>query len=153
MLIGNETNDVIPSLPFTKDISGSQYRKFVDYRTGKSSKELPLPSTAYWKPLEKVLTDYVIHNDHKFDYSTNSAKRLHIITDRIRYIGKESNNLDESQVIGIDDDSYLEYVNLEEFKQWVLSLKPKDVRDKGISERGFKYLKKRIRENQKIGNT
>ena len=33
--------------------------------------------------------------------------------------------------------SYLEYENLKEFYDWVLTLKPKDVRDKGISERGL----------------
>jgi len=66
----------------------------------------------------------------------NIAHRKHIIADRIRFIGKESNNLDEASVFGIDDDLYLEYENIEDFKQWILSLRPKDVKDKGISERG-----------------
>jgi len=46
--------------------------------------------------------------------------------------------LDEASVLGIDDDSYLEYDNIEDFEQWILSLKPKDVKDKGISERELK---------------
>lgn len=63
---------------------------------------------------------------------------------RIRYSSIESNNLDESQVIGIDDDSYLEYENHREFFDWILALKPKDVKDKGISERRLKRKKTEI---------
>jgi hypothetical protein len=113
MLIGSEVNNVIPCLPFSKNISGVQYREFVDYRTGMVSNELSWPSTAYWHSLESVLTSYVRHDDYKFDYIDNKAVRKHIFADRIRYIGKESNNLDESLVFGIDDNSYLEYANPE----------------------------------------
>ena len=50
-----------------------------------------------------------MHNDNKFDYDNEGdALRKHIITDRIRYIGKETNNLNETVVTGIDDNSYLE---------------------------------------------
>ncbi|MEM3830158.1 MAG: hypothetical protein QXP36_13235, partial [Conexivisphaerales archaeon] len=92
-----------------------------------------MPIDAYWKSLKDILTRYVRHNDNKFDYIDHIAQRKHIIADRIRYIGKESNNLEESMILGLDRDSYLEYENLKEFYNWVLSLKPKDVRDKGIS--------------------
>ena len=44
------------------------------------------------------------------------------------------------EVIGIDDD-YPEYENVMEFYNWILSLKPKDVRDKGILERFAKHHK------------
>ena len=50
-----------------------------------------------------------------------------------------------ASVLGIDDQSYLEYVNLNEFKQWVLTLKPKDVKDKGISERGLERTQEKIK--------
>ena len=64
-----------------------------------------------------------------FNYDNEvTAHRKHIIADRIRYIGKESNNLDESLVIGINEDSYLEYDNPREFYDWILSLKPENVR-------------------------
>ena len=144
MLIGSETNDVIPCLPYTKDINGIQYEKFVDYRTGKSSNELSLPSMAYWKSLQDVLIQYIRHNDHKFDYIDHAAQRKHIIVDRIRYIGKESNNLDESEILGIDEDSYLEYENIKEFYDWILKLKPKDVKDEGISKMALWKVKDRV---------
>ena len=107
-----------------------------------------LPSQAYWHTLEDVLTQYVRHNDNKFDYDNEGiAHRKQINADRIRYIGKESNNIDEASVLGIDDDSYLEYENVEDFKQWILSLKPKDVRDKGI----FKMALWKIKDKIKLG--
>jgi hypothetical protein len=42
----------------------------------------------------------VMHNYNKFDYDSEGiAHRKHIIVDRIRYIGKESNNLASIKLI------------------------------------------------------
>ena len=96
-----------------------------------------------------------MHKDNKFDYDNEGiAHRKHIYTERIRYIGKESNNLDEASIIGVNEDDYTEYtkdheiVNSVEFKLWVLSLRPKDVRNKGISKQTLWNIKKRIRKNE-----
>jgi hypothetical protein len=113
---------------------------------------LPLPSDAYWHTLEDVLTSYVRHNDNKFDYDNEGiAHRKHIITGQIRYIGKESNNL-EDNLTGIEDPHYLEYENPEDFKQWILTLKPKDVIDKGISERGLRNFKQKVKNGTGLKN-
>jgi len=110
--------------------------------------KLPSPSQAYWYTLDDILTKYVRHIDNKFDYNNEGiAHRKHIINDRIRYIGKESNNL-EDNLTGLEDPDYLEYDNLEDFKQWILSLKPKDVRDIGISKQTLWNIKKRILKNE-----
>ena len=155
MLIGSEKNDVIPCLPYRKDFNGIKYEKFVDYKSNTSSDKLQLPSTEYWHTLEDVLTKYVRHTDNKFDYDNEGiAHRRHINADRVRYIGKETNNIDEKNITGIDDDDYLEYekditiVNSKEFNNWVLTLKPKDVKDKGISERELKRKKAEIRKGK-----
>jgi hypothetical protein len=135
MLVGSEKNGIIPCLPFNKEISGIQYKPFVDYKSDTASDKLPLPSQAYWYTFDDILTKYVKYNDNKFDYDNEGiAHRKHINADRIRYIGKESNNL-EDNLIGFEDPDYLEYENPEDFKQWILTIKPKDARDKGISER------------------
>ena len=127
MLIGSEKNDVIPSLPYRKDYNGLQYEKFVDYKSNTYSDRLPLPTTEYWHALENVLTQYIMHTDNKFDYDNEGiAHRKHIVADRIRYIGKETNNIDETQIIGIEEDDYIEYDNVMEFYNWILSLKPKN---------------------------
>jgi len=60
--------------------------------------------------------------------------------------------LDETSVFGIDDDSYIEYENIEDFKQWILSLRPKDVRGKGISERGLRNFKQKIKNGKGLKN-
>jgi len=147
MLIGSEKNHVIPCLPYSKDLSGIEYRSFTDYKSGLTSNELPLPITAYWNTLEDVLTQYVMHNDNKFDYDNEGiAHRKHIIADRTRYIGKETNNLDEAMITGIEEDDYLEYDNLMEFYNWILSLKPRDVKDKGISKQDLSYARNQIKK-------
>ena len=56
------------------------------------------PSKAYWHTLEDVLIKYIRHTDNKFDYDNEGiAHREHVIADGIRYIGKETNNIDETQ--------------------------------------------------------
>jgi len=151
MRIGPEKNDVIPCLPYDKDITGIQYEPFIDYKTNTSSDKLPLPSDAYWYTLDDILTKYVRHNDNKFDYDNQGiAHRKHIVVNRIRYIGKESNNIDEASVFGIDDDSYLEYENIEDFKQWILLLKPKDVREEKISQQALYYQKSLIKNGKNL---
>ena len=147
MRIGPEKNDVIPCLPHDKNTSGIQYEPFIDYKTNTASDKLPLPSDAYWYTLDDILTKYARHNDNKFDYDKEGiAHRKHIKADQIRYIGKESNNLEEASIFGLDDNLYLEYENIENFKQWILSLKTKDVRDKGISKQSLSYTKSQIRK-------
>jgi hypothetical protein len=37
---------------------------------------------------------------------------------------KESYNLNETTTIGMNDENYLEYENLKDFRKWTLSLKP-----------------------------
>jgi len=97
-----------------------------------------------------------MHNDNKFDYDNQGiAHRKHIIVDRIRYIGKETNNLEDNSN-GLEEPDYTEYakdheiVKSEEFRQWILTLKPKDVKDKGISERELKRQKTKIRNGKPL---
>ncbi|MCL4339956.1 MAG: hypothetical protein M1388_02350 [Thaumarchaeota archaeon] len=137
---------------YRKDYNGIQYEKFIDYKSDTSSDNLLLPSTEYWHTLEDVLTQYVRHNDSKFDYIDGIAHRKHIVADRIRYIGKETNNLDETQITGIEEDDYLEYENIKEFYNWILVLRPRDVKDKGISERGLRSVKQKIRSGNGFKN-
>ena len=153
MLIGSEKKDIIPCLPHRKDFNSIKYEKFVDYKSNTSFDKLPLPSTEYWYTLDDVLTQYVMHNDNKFDSDNEGiSHRKHIIADWIRYIGKETNNLDKTQITGIDANDYLEYNNLMEFYNWILSLKPGDVKDKGISDRGLRNVKQKIRNGNGLKN-
>ena len=152
MLIGSEKNGIIPCLPYDKDITGIQYKPFIDHKSDKTSDKLPLPSQAYWHTLDDILTKYVMHNDNKFDYDNEGiAHRKHIVVNRIGYIGKESNNL-EDNLTGIEEPDYLEFENPEDFKQWILSLKPKDVRGKGISGRNLRNFKQKVKNGKGLKN-
>jgi hypothetical protein len=158
MHIGREKNDVIPCLPYKKNLSGIQYKPFIDSKSGTTSSNLPLPSTAYWYTLEDVLIQYVRHNDNKFDYDNNGiAHRKHIIVNRIRYIGKETNNL-EDNLSGLEGPDYTEFtkdyeiVKSEEFRQWVLTLMPLDVRDEGISKMALRKIKNKIKEGKMLNH-
>ena len=52
------------------------------------------------------------HDDKKFDYDDEGiAHRKHIVVNQVRYIKKESNNL-EGNLTGIDETDYLEYENI-----------------------------------------
>jgi hypothetical protein len=126
------------------------------YKTDTPSSNLTLPSDKYWYTLEDVLIQYVRHCDNKFDYDSEGiAHRKHINVSKIRYIGKESNNLDDN-LSGIEKPDYSEYtkdyeiVNSEEFKQWILTLKPKDVGDKGISKMALWKIKNKIKEGKTL---
>jgi len=139
MLVSSEKNDVIPCLPYDENTLGIQYKPFVDYKTDTASDRLPLPSDAYWYTLDDILTKYVRHNDNKFDYDNEGiAHRKHTVVNRIRYIGKESNNIQDI-VTGIAELDYLEYENIEDFRQWILLLKPKDVREGKILQQALYY--------------
>lgn len=106
-------------------------------------------------------------NDHRIDGISplegqrhlrieGNAHRKHIINDKIRYIGKETNNLDEVNLFGVQDDSVMAYTRdseiakSKEFQDWILSLKPKDVKDEGISERGLERTQIKIRTGKKL---
>ena len=56
-------------------------------------------------------------------------------------------NLDGTLITGIEDD-ILEYDNLRYFYNRILKLKPKDVRDMGISKRELKRKKADIRKGK-----
>jgi len=36
-------------------------------------------------------------------------RRRHLVADSILYIGKEANELEESEILGVDDETYEEY--------------------------------------------
>jgi len=59
----------------------------------------------------------VRHSDNKFDYDNQGiAHRKHIVVNRIRYIRKESNNL-EDNLTDIEEPDYLEYENIEDLSR------------------------------------
>jgi len=88
------------------------------------------------------------HNDKKFDNDDERiAHTKHIVVNQVRYIKKESNNL-EGNLTGIDETDYLGYENIEDFEQRILSPKPKDIRDEGVSERNLCKIKHKMKQGK-----
>ena len=92
------------------------------------------------------------HNDGKYDGNIGELKRKQIDIGEIEHIGKESNNLEESEVIGVSDNDYVIYDNKTEQKisDVIKNMTTKDARRIGLSKRHLFRLKKRIKEGKKI---
>ena len=92
------------------------------------------------------------HNDNKYDGSIGELRRKQIVINDIEHIGKESNNLEESEVIGVSDNDYVIYDNKTEQKitDVIKNMTTKDARRIGLSKRHLFRLKKRIKEGKRI---
>jgi hypothetical protein len=69
------------------------------------------------------------------------------------YIGKESNNLDESMVFGVQENDSILYldekakrIKKQDMEEFILHLSPKDARIYRISERRLRDWQKRIED-------
>lgn len=68
----------------------------------------------YWKPLRQVFEDYIDHAETKFDGDIGKLKKKTIEFDKssIVYIGKETDNLEESDVLGVKKSNYTHYLEI-----------------------------------------
>ncbi len=58
-----------------------------------------------------MVEDYIDHPEGKFKNGTKTGKmrRRHLFVNKIVHIGKEANELEETEVLGVNEDSYVEY--------------------------------------------
>lgn len=111
----------------------------------------------YWKPFRAVFWDYLIHKESKFNGDRGTLTRKHLAVKRIVHIGKESDNLEETEHLGVGDEAYQRYANgsangklPEDWRDSILKLKPQDVKRFGISRQVLSYWKGRIRKGETI---
>jgi len=109
----------------------------------------------YWKSMEEVFWDYYNHPESKFDGDTGILERKHIRIGEIIHIGKESNKLDQLDVVGVGKDGYEYYDNgevelSEDQEDLILSMAPKVSEEIGIPERQLYYLKDRINKGGSV---
>ncbi len=141
-----------PIAPFRNPPRHVVYENFIDYHDEKGTK---FQGKEFWKEFWDILQEYLTHGESKFDGDAGILQRKHVKITGILHIGKESNNLDENEVLGLDSKSYSVYENKEEldrkfneFAPKILELKPKDVRKFGISRQTLWNTKNKIRINQ-----
>jgi len=151
------TNETIkPILPFIneKDKRFKQipYLHFIDYKTGKTyPNEDSMDTQFYWKPLSEMLKDYIDHPESKSEGEIGILQRKYLLVNEssIHYIGKESNDLDESLTIGVDD-TYAEYRDDSVIYQRILCLTEKDAIRLGIALATLYRWKASLRRGKKI---
>lgn len=103
--------------------------------------------------LDQVFEDYINHPEAKSDGNVGVLERKHLEIDKncIKYIGKESNELEESEVVGVSKEDTLEYVNQQEkLRKIIGNLTLEKVLEIGMSRREFFYLKKKCENNRQI---
>jgi len=144
-----ETGKLIkPFAPYCNPAKHAVYSKFVDYN---DPKQREFQGKEYWKTLWDTIEEYMRHPESKFDGDEGVLQRKHVRIRSIVHIGKESNGLDDSEMFGLDDSSYEIYQDESEidkkFKKVasrILDLKPKDVKDFGISKQTLWNIKNKI---------
>ena len=140
---------IIPLLAYTKNTDIVPFSSFTNYKTGKEYRD---NTKYYWKPFSEFLFGYMDHNDNKYDGSIGELRRKQTVINDIEHIGKESNNLEESEVLGVSDDDYVIYDNRTEQKiaGVIRNMTTKDARRIGLSKMQMLRLKKKIKEGKKI---
>ncbi len=147
-----ETGELIkPLAPFCKPSRYVVFSDFVDYNDKSRHK---FRGKEYWKQFWDVFLEYLNHPESKMDGDVGVLERKQVVVSGIAHIGKESNNLEESEIIGVGSGSYDMYENIEKlddkFKaisDRILELKPKDVKRVGISKQTLWNVKQKIRSD------
>ena len=134
--------------PHSSNPQSVVYEPFIDYETGEIKE-----GSHYFKPLSKIIIQYVDHPESKFDGDIGILERKHVHADGIIYIGKEANNIDEQ---ALDVKKVQEFIDEDRIKEKILALTPEEARELGIKHRSaLAYLKKKAKEddlNFKTGN-
>lgn len=152
--VSNQTDEntlkpIVPVSPYRENHQRIVYKEFIDYNTGKT-----LNGVEYWKTLDTVFWEYKNHPESKFDGNIGKLERKYLGIDSIIHIGKETNNLEESEVIGVQRDNYQIYQDKEtqdkKLKEMIMNLKPKTAKRYGISKRQLYRWKKKIREGKEL---
>lgn len=142
-LIGMGVEGVKPISPFSSNPQEIVHKSFIDYRTGKI-----LEGMKYWKPLSDTLWEYLNHKESKFNGDIGILERKYIEVDGILYIGKETNNIEETGMLKLPN--YNTYTNERELNKRLLNLTPKEARKVGLNEETLRQIKKRVNENKPL---
>jgi hypothetical protein len=146
--IGNDIDSdsglpVKPMAPYRKNAQKCPYDTFIDYESGKKMKGLQ-----YWKRFDDVFWPYVNHPEAKFDGDVGVLSRKHVTVNSVTHIGKESNNLEQADILGVQESDYVVYsrdaIRLRPYAEKILMAEPKDVKAFHISQQTLHNVKQVI---------
>ena len=116
--VGDTDEPIHPITRFTKHIDEAPFQPFIDYNTGK---RYTGGSQLYWKPLSTIVREYLNHPESKFrnGHETGEMKRrhLHVQKAHVHYIGKEADQIEQTEILGMDEETYVEYREIQTVKR------------------------------------
>lgn len=91
------------------------------------------------------------------DGDNGILSRKHVIIDNIEYIGKESNNLEETEIMGVSDNDFVIYSDdkdnnktNDKIKHFIENMTNEQAKRIGISRSNLFYLKEKVGKGEKI---
>jgi len=149
MLVGfGNKKGVKPICPFTKHSQEAVHKPFVDFETGET-----LEGEEYWKSLADDLINYYNHPEAKLEGDIGTLKRRQMQIDAYTYIGKESNDIDETGILLTP--YYNKFQSLAMRLNKLQCITAKEAKCVGINRNTLHYLKLRamsgnLRTSKKI---
>ena len=152
-----KTNKPIkPIVPYTQYYQSIPINDFIDYNSGKV-----LNGIEYWKSFDYMFWKYKNHPEDKFNGDNGLLDRKQMLIDKIVYLGKESNKIEETQVLGVNKKSYVKYINktinnhpdINKYKLLIFKLTPKLTIHYGINKRQLTRMRKKIKDNKPLNLT
>ncbi len=131
-----------PLSPYRKNSQEVVFDEFLDYNSGQI-----MCGTSYWKDIRQIFWDYVNHQESKFNGESGILKRKNLHITNIVTVGKESNNLEESEILGLDENSVFEYQNTTLDIKKIFEMKPKDAK-KIFGKNQYFRIKKAIKRGK-----
>jgi len=115
------------------------YSEFIDYKTGRR-----MEGQQYFKSLTHELWSYIEHPEAKLEGDIGVLRRKHLQVDKIIYIGKEVDKIEENMagLSNMDQNLYQNPKDVHAFfsRPW------KEVKECGISKMQFYRIRKSINQ-------
>lgn len=151
--VGNSIDGPVkPLAPFNNIPQRAAHSDFINYKDGSI-----MNGVQHWKKMDSVFFEYLDHKETKFDGDVGILERRHLIVGSTINLGKESNNLEESELFGVQGSDYQTYRSKNDFatkekelNDIILSLRTKDVEKHGINKLQLIRMKKKIGCGEKL---
>ena len=157
MLVGQEIRNplyniekILPISPFNQNPQKAINDYFINEYDGKKYK-----GKMFWNNLENFVWNYHNHPESKFNGNKGVLERKRVYIRNINYIGKERNKIKDTEldIHGVQEDYYSHYKPNVDFlfkenAYNILELKPKDVKEIGISKQNLWKFKQKIKNGE-----
>lgn len=135
--------DIKPIMSYSDDPQAAVYGDFTDYSTGKV-----MTGVEHFQKLSDVLYSYLHHKEAKLDGNIGLLNRRHIEIDGIRYIGKETNKLEENSATL--SQPYTTTYGHKEIEDKLFSISTEDAKKIGINRMTLWRLRQKIKQHKPL---